>query len=273
MRLGADFLPRLASALVLAPVVIGAAILGGWPFEILVGVAAVLVLWEWVGIVGGRPRAVLVSVGGAGLLAALLILHIRPPASAVMIVALALVATALIARGGRTARLWTPFGVLYAAAMAIPVGVLRDDPALGLASLVWLFAVVWSTDVAAYFCGRLIGGRKLWPRVSPNKTWSGAIGGTAFGTLAGMIVVHLAGIESFMLAAPVAVLASVVSQAGDLFESSMKRRFGVKDSSALIPGHGGLMDRLDGFIAAAALALVVGLLRDGAAPAQGLLIW
>ncbi|QIB35677.1 phosphatidate cytidylyltransferase [Ancylobacter pratisalsi] len=273
VRLGADFLPRLMSALVLGPVVIVAAILGEWPFEILVGVAAILVLWEWVSMVGVRPKWALVGAGGLGLVAALLILHVRPPATALAIVMVTMIACALMGRGHRQQRLWSPFGVLYAAAMALPVEILRDDATLGLASLVWLLAVVWSTDIAAYFCGRLLGGPKLWPRVSPNKTWSGAIGGTAFGTCAGMLVVFLFGIDSALLAAPVACIASIASQGGDLFESSMKRRFGVKDSSALIPGHGGLMDRLDGLIAAAALALLIGMLRNPAAPAQGLLLW
>ena len=151
--------------------------------------------------------------------------------------------------------------------------VLRADAQHGALAVLWLLAVVWSTDIAAYFCGRLIGGPKLWPSVSPNKTWSGSIGGALFGTIAGLVTLHLAGVPLGWPAAPVALMASIVSQGGDLFESSMKRRFGVKDSGHLIPGHGGLMDRLDGFIAAAAFALVVGLLRDPATPAAGLLVW
>ncbi|MFD2030644.1 phosphatidate cytidylyltransferase [Ancylobacter dichloromethanicus] len=159
--------------------------------------------------------------------------------------------------------------MVYAGALALPAIVLREDAAFGLVSLVWLFAVVWSTDIAAYFCGRLVGGPKLWPRVSPNKTWAGTLGGTFFGMLAGMATLYLAGVRSALLAAPMALLASLASQGGDLFESAMKRHFGTKDSSQLIPGHGGLMDRLDGFVAAAALVLLIGLIRAPGAPRSG----
>lgn len=273
MRIGADFRPRLISALVLAPVVLALCLCGGWPFTALVLVTALLILWEWLTVIGAKPKRALLVVGSLALMGAVLILAIRPLSAASALVILGMVAMALIARGGRRLRLWSPFGVLYAAGLALPALMLRAEPEVGLLSLVWLFAVVWSTDIAAYFCGRLIGGPKLWPRVSPNKTWSGAIGGAVFGMIAGMLTVYLGGLSSALLAAPAAFAASVVSQAGDLFESSMKRRFGVKDSSALIPGHGGLMDRLDGFITAGAFALMIGLLRDPAAPALGLLAW
>jgi len=273
VRLGADFLPRLASALVLAPIVIGAAIFGGWPFEILVAIAAILVLWEWLSIIGARPNTPLLILGGCALILTLLMLGVRPPLTALMVVVFAMVASALVARGSKEQRAWAPFGVLYAAALALPIQALRGDPALGLVSLIWLLAVVWSTDIAAYFCGRLIGGPKLWPQVSPNKTWSGAIGGALFGTVAGMFVVYFAGIESALLAAPVALIVSIAGQGGDLFESAMKRRFGVKDSSHLIPGHGGMMDRLDALIIAGAVGLLIGIVRDIGGPAQGLLVW
>lgn len=273
LRIGADFLPRACSALVLAPIVLLVAGWGGWAFGILATLAALIILWEWLRMIAAKPNTVLLAIGGAALVVAMLMLAIRPSHMAMAIVILGAVATALAARGGREKRLWAPFGLVYAGALALPAVILRGDATFGLISLIWLLAVVWSTDIAAYFCGRLIGGPKLWPRVSPNKTWSGAIGGTLFGMVAGMVTLYAAGVHSILLAAPVALLASVASQGGDLFESSMKRRFGVKDSSALIPGHGGLMDRLDGFIAAAALALLIGLLRDPDAPARGLLLW
>lgn len=273
MKIGADFLPRLWSALVLAPIVLFAAGWGETPFTLMIGIAAVLVLWEWTTITGGQPKAILLGLGGVSIAAALVEIELGVPVAAIGAILLGVAGAAFVATGGATARIWALFGLLYAASLAIPALILRDDPLLGLASLVWLFAVVWSTDIAAYFCGRLIGGPRLWRRVSPNKTWSGAIGGTVFATLAGMLTTHLFGIDSALLAAPAAFAASIASQCGDLFESSMKRHFGVKDSSHLIPGHGGLMDRLDGFIAAAVLALLIGLIRNPAAPAQGLLLW
>ena len=151
---------------------------------------------------------------------------------------------------------------------------LRKDKELGVVAVMFLFAVVWATDILGYFVGRAIGGPKLLARISPNKTWSGACGGVCGALAAGLLVVHLAGGVPLMAAAWLALALSVVSQAGDLFESSVKRRFGVKDASHVIPGHGGLMDRVDGFIAAAAVAALVGLSRAGSdTVARGLLVW
>ena len=123
---------------------------------------------------------------------------------------------------------------------------------------------MWATDIAAYFAGRAIGGPKLMPRVSPNKTWSGAIGGTAGGVVGGVVVAaHVRRRAASPRSRAWRFVLSVVSQAGDLLESAVKRRFDAKDASQLIPGHGGLMDRLDGFVAAAVAAALIGLLRGG----------
>ena len=169
---------------------------------------------------------------------------------------------------------WMVAGLLYAAVLALAPAVLRGDAVLGFVAIVFLFAVVWSTDVFAYFAGRALGGPKLLPAVSPKKTWSGAAGGTLGAVAAGLIVVKVAGLQLTLGVAAVALLLSVVSQLGDLLESAIKRRFNAKDASHLIPGHGGLMDRLDGFLTAALAAAMVGLLRGGLeAPARGLLIW
>lgn len=169
---------------------------------------------------------------------------------------------------------WAVPGLVYAAiVLAAPV-VLRMDTELGLTAVFWLFAVVWGSDVMAYFCGRTIGGPKLWPAVSPKKTWSGFIGGTAFAVAAGTGVAAAAGVPSLMPVALVSLFAAVLSQGGDLFESSLKRRFGVKDSGKLIPGHGGLMDRLDGFVLAGLFALLIGVGRGGLdAAGRGVLMW
>ena len=133
--------------------------------------------------------------------------------------------------------------------------------------------VVWATDIGGYFAGRLIGGPKLWPQVSPKKTWAGAIGGFAasLGVAAGFAAFNFGKIVPLLL---LGAVLSIASQLGDLFESAVKRRFGVKDSSHIIPGHGGLMDRLDGFVAAIVLAAVFGFLRGGAdGVGRGLMVW
>jgi phosphatidate cytidylyltransferase len=169
---------------------------------------------------------------------------------------------------------WKFPGFLYAAiALAAPV-VLRMDNEMGLAAILWLFAIVWGSDVMAYACGRLIGGPKLWPAVSPKKTWAGFIGGTAFAVAAATAIAAAFHAPSLGPVALVGLIAAIVSQGGDLFESSLKRRFGVKDSGTLIPGHGGLMDRLDGFVLAGLFAMALGLWRGGLdAAGRGVLMW
>ena len=150
---------------------------------------------------------------------------------------------------------------------------LRQDPEEGFVALMFVLLVVWATDIGGYFAGRSIGGPKLWPRVSPKKTWAGAVG-SFVGSLvvaAGFAVFDLGAVAPLLV---LGALLSVVSQFGDLFESAVKRRFGVKDSSHLIPGHGGLMDRLDGFVAAVAVAAIFGFLRGGAdGVGRGLMVW
>jgi phosphatidate cytidylyltransferase len=169
---------------------------------------------------------------------------------------------------------WLAGGVAYAGVLLFAPLILRRDPAFGLTAILFLFAIVWATDIVAYFVGRTIGGRKLWPAVSPKKTWAGALGGTLGGIAAGLLTVKLMGLSVTPMLVLVACVLSMAAQGGDLIESAIKRYFGAKDASQLIPGHGGLMDRLDGFLTAVAAAVMVGLLRGGLdGPARGLLIW
>jgi len=169
---------------------------------------------------------------------------------------------------------WMIAGLLYAGVLALAPIILRRDPALGFVAILFLFAVVWGTDIAAYFAGRALGGPKLWAAVSPNKTWSGALGGALGGVVAALLVVTVAGLVIAPMLVLVALVLSIASQAGDLLESALKRQFGAKDASDLIPGHGGLMDRLDGFLTAVLAAVMVGLLREGFdGSARGLLVW
>ncbi len=170
-------------------------------------------------------------------------------------------------------RIWLVVGVLYSAAIAAPAIILRSDEQLGFVAIIFLFAIVWATDTAAYLIGRRVGGPKLAPPVSPSKTWAGALAGLVAAMLAAALVAKATALSPGVLV-KLGVVFSVCAQAGDLFESWVKRRFGVKDSGHLIPGHGGLMDRLDGFMAAAIVAALIGVLRGGIeAPGRGLLIW
>jgi phosphatidate cytidylyltransferase len=168
--------------------------------------------------------------------------------------------------------IWLATGIAYAGIFLAAMVLLRNSP-FGRAAIFWLFASIWATDSAAYFGGRLIGGAKLWPAVSPGKTWAGAISGTIAGIAAGFCVLAAEGIALKPMHLVVGLLIVVAAQFGDLLESAIKRRFGVKDSSHLIPGHGGVMDRCDSLVAASAVALLFGIIRMAQAPAQGLLAW
>jgi phosphatidate cytidylyltransferase len=176
--------------------------------------------------------------------------------------------------GTRRSGIWAATGVIYAGIAFLGPALLRRDHELGLAAFLYLAATVWMTDICAYSIGRAVGGPLLWPRVSPNKTWAGAIGGLVGGGAGGILVAYASGISGLAAAGLIALLLSALAQLGDLIESAIKRRFGAKDASRLIPGHGGLMDRLDGFLVAAIAALLIGILHRGmAAPAHGLLVW
>ena len=165
-------------------------------------------------------------------------------------------------------------GLAYAGVLLLAPVILRRDAEFGFVAILFLFAVVWATDIGAYFAGRSIGGPKLWPAVSPKKNWSGAVGGTLAGIASGLAVVKIAGLAIVPMLLLVALGLSVISEAGDLLESAIKRHFGAKDASHLIPGHGGVMDRVDGFLTAALAGVMVGLLRGGLeGPARGLLVW
>jgi phosphatidate cytidylyltransferase len=180
--------------------------------------------------------------------------------------------TKLVARA-RHRGLWLAVGMFYAAVTLLAPLMLRADAGYGFLAILFLFAIVWMTDIMGYAVGRAVDGRKLWPAVSPNKTWSGAIGGLA-GALVGGLGVAAWGAHALVPIAMLAVTLSMVAQGGDLLESAIKRKFGAKDTSDLIPGHGGVMDRLDGFIAAALVAALIGMLRGGPdAAARGLLVW
>jgi len=278
---GSELMLRILSGLVLAPLAVAVAYLGGWPFAAFWGIAALAVLWEWCSLAGAGQRWVLLTGGATVLIAIVLagtIAYAPEGDHAMRVFAIltilgmgTLAAAALAARGNR---LWLAAGVPYAGLLGTAPILLRTDAQYGFQAIVFLFAIVWATDIAAYFVGRAVGGPKLAPRISPKKTWSGAVGGTAAAIAAGLAVATVAGLADTLALGLLAAAASAVAQAGDLFESALKRRFGAKDSSHLIPGHGGLMDRLDGFMVAAILAAAIGLMHGGAEhAARGLLVW
>jgi phosphatidate cytidylyltransferase len=263
---------RVVSSLVLAPLALAAAYFGGVVFMVFWAAAALIVFWEWQTLVCTHDRNAVLALGGAALVGVAVMLFGGLYGTALALVTLGgLGAAALASRARRT---WCAAGLFYAAALLIAPVILRSDPSLGFAAILFIFAVVWLSDIAAYFAGRAIGGPKLMPRVSPNKTWSGAVGGTLASMLGGVLVARSFGVANLAALAVVAMVLSLVSQAGDLLESAIKRRFDTKDASHLIPGHGGLMDRLDGFVTAALAAALIGIAHGGVpAPGRGLMVW
>jgi phosphatidate cytidylyltransferase len=263
---------RILSSLVLVPAAIAAAYFGGIVFIAFWAVAAIAVLWEWDTLVCAHDRNLVLATGAVALAGAAVLLE--RDRSGIALALIALGAFAVTALASKVRAMWCAGGLLYAAAILIAPVLLRSDADHGFAAILFLFVVVWLTDIAAYFVGRAIGGPKLMPRVSPKKTWSGAVGGTLASIAGGVVVAHQFGIERLAAVALLALVLSIVSQAGDLAESAIKRHFDAKDASQLIPGHGGLMDRLDGFVAAAAAAALIGIAHGGFdAPARGLMIW
>ncbi|ABS64797.1 phosphatidate cytidylyltransferase [Parvibaculum lavamentivorans DS-1] len=268
-----DLRVRILSALVLAPVVLVAVWYGGWAFSLMLAAAAVLMAHEIAGLLfggGGLRRA--------GLLAATSLVAIALASAGLAAAALAASAAGLAfelaARSWKRERLW-PALVAYPYLLLPLVALiwLRTDPALGLVVVVWLLATVWAIDICAYFAGRFIGGPKLAPRISPKKTWAGLIGGMAGAVAVAVATSAWLGEGSAALLAVVAAVLAIFEQAGDFAESAFKRRAGVKDSGTLIPGHGGILDRVDGLIAVAVGAAALALAHSAASPAAGVLIW
>jgi phosphatidate cytidylyltransferase len=273
-----NLLMRVIAGAVLAPVAIAIAYAGGWPWITLVTLAAIGLYIEWLTIVGAGREMRVVGVGTIALAIAGCCLALGGIDAALLALVLGLAGIACFSPERRR---WSAAGFGYAAVAQLASVWVRLDPEMGFVTLVFVLLIVWATDIGGYVAGRGIGGPKLWPRVSPKKTWAGAIGGF----LASLIVA--AGFAMFgsnksdptltLKMAPLLLLAavlSIASQLGDLFESAVKRRFGVKDSSHVIPGHGGLMDRLDGFVAAVLLAAFFGFLRGGVdGVGRGLMIW
>jgi phosphatidate cytidylyltransferase len=261
---------RVVAALVLAPLTIAIAWLGGWIWACIVIAAAALMYCEWLMIVGVSNNRLAVAAGLATLALTGICLMLRRTDIAFAIVGFGILLAAAIAQGKRG---WVASGLVYAAAALIATILVRRDAEFGFIGLMFVLLVVWVTDIGGYFAGRGIGGPKLWPRVSPKKTWAGAIGGLVLGLViaAGFALLGFGKIVPLIL---LGAALSVVSQLGDLFESAVKRRFDVKDSSHIIPGHGGLLDRLDGFVAAIIVAALMGFARGGLdGIGRGFMVW
>jgi phosphatidate cytidylyltransferase len=271
---------RTLSAAVLLPLVIAAIVLGHPYFTIVVAVFAVAMAWEFTSVaaherVGGQTSPVpLPSIRGWRLLAAISIVTVLlavittgfglPDVPIWEIVVVGIVATGAAALVvSRAKALWFTVGVVYVAAPAAALVAIRSDPAHGMASLVWIIALVVAADTGGYLVGRTVGGPKLAPRISPNKTWSGLGGAVAGAALVGLLTAFILNHTNVLMLTLISAVIGLLEQGGDLVESAFKRHFGVKDTSQIIPGHGGVLDRVDGLLAVAVAVLVINLWAGG----------
>ncbi|MGR3782572.1 MAG: phosphatidate cytidylyltransferase [Albimonas sp.] len=257
----ADLRARTLAGVAMAALAALALGLGGWIAAAFAAACAGGMGWELRRMTAGRFDGAGWAIAAAGVAASLATQGAFFRSGLAVAAACLIAALLLTRRDGAWARWATVIGGGYVAVACAGLVDLRDDPLYGWEAVLWVVLVVVATDVGAYFAGRIIGGPKLWPRVSPSKTWAGLGGGMACATAVGAIfssattgtLIHEVAIVSGVMA--------VVSQGGDLAESSLKRRAGVKDSSNLIPGHGGLLDRMDGLMAAALVAAILTFLR------------
>jgi phosphatidate cytidylyltransferase len=264
---------RILSGIVMAVVVLVATWQGGSAFRLLASVIGLLIYYEWSTITKLYDRDFPgAALGWLGL--AIIVIATLAEESVYAVGALllfTLLSAGLVAF--RRKSWWLPAGIVYAGLTVVAMAEIRDEDLRGFVLMLFIFATVWATDILAYFVGRAIGGPKLAPRISPGKTWSGAIGGAVAAVVIGPAVVWCFFPGIGLRVALVALVLSICSQAGDLFESFIKRRFGVKDSSHLIPGHGGVMDRVDGLVfacfAAFLLAIVLSLMAGGETSSLG----
>lgn len=254
---------RILSALVLAPVAIAAAWMGGWSFALLAAVASALLGWEWDRLCMGRFGAGGVILAVMGVASAFL--GLGAASSAFWVIGGAAVAAPLVRRVPGRSLLWLGFGALYIGLPTVSLVWLRS---LGGETLFWLLLLVWATDIGAYAAGRTIGGPKIWVRISPNKTWAGLCGGVASAALVGWGTAAWIGDNgpNALILALLSGALAVVAQVGDFGESWVKRHFGVKDSSHIIPGHGGVLDRLDGLLVTAPVVAALCLAFGGGLP-------
>jgi phosphatidate cytidylyltransferase len=266
-----DLGPRLASGVVLGAVALLLTWAGPTTFALLVLAVALLVAWEWGRIVRRDGLDAIFAVNAVAVLSAGVLALAGLTALGLLALAIGAILAALLGfdRFGRV----SAFGVLYSGVPAVSLIWIRSASPHGFEAALFILTVVWAADTGAYFIGRMVGGPKLMPAVSPNKTWSGFVGGLVASVLVALALAGVIPAASTGRMVMIALLFAVVAQAGDLMESALKRWHGVKDASSLIPGHGGFMDRVDGLIFVAVAAALIAAWSDVLRPAAALLTW
>jgi len=267
---------RIVSGIALSAAALGLTYAGPFAFALLVTAFVAVMAWEWGRLVSasGLDTAWGVHVATTALATGLVASDC--PGCGLLAVVLGTVAVFFLRRGHLeyAASWWSATGVYYAGLPAIALVWIRSDPEFGWFAILFIFITVWTTDTAAYIFGKMIGGPLLAPAISPKKTWAGFAGGMVCATILGASVLILAaGTRDWIAALVLSAMVSLVAQAGDLGESSIKRFFGRKDTSGIIPGHGGVLDRVDGLVFAALACALLAMLRTPEAPGYALVVW
>lgn len=242
------------------PAALAAIWYGSWVFTVAIGALGGLMHWEWQGFCGAGTagnRGVSWAVGIAGCTVGPLLVPVLGGSEVVFAgISLFVLFTVLAFAGGRAHLVFLSAGFAYILAASMSMVWIRFLPDSAMETVLWLMLVITATDTGAYFAGRSIGGPKLAPKISPKKTWAGLIGGLTAAALVGVVVMTVLDHDGVVVVAFASAVLAVVAQAGDLLVSKAKRSFGVKDSSELIPGHGGVLDRLDGYLLVMPVAAV-----------------
>ena len=270
---------RILSAAVLLPLVIAAIYFGHPFFAVLIAVFGATAAWEWACVaanahpdqgkvpVPSTPKGLwffIAVLSGLAVIAVIQFIGFPSSVGAIVVAAVGIAWLGLTCLSFDWRRIgWTVPGVLYVAAAAAALVVLRGDPDWGRATLVWIIAMVVAADTGGYLVGRTVGGPKLVPRISPNKTWSGLGGAVAGAALVGLLTAFVLNHTDVLVLTLISAVIGLLEQGGDLVESAFKRHFGVKDTSQIIPGHGGVLDRVDGLLAVAVAVVVINLWAGG----------
>lgn len=271
LAVGDDFKPRFWSSLILMIASLVLTFVGGWLFAAFWAIAAFIIACEWQALIGGRRLLLRVVLNGTVILALAFVSYLW-----LLLTLLGMAALIIGMIAGKNRYGSAGLGAIYASVSMLAPVVLRADAIWGLTAMLWMYAIVWGGDVGAYFGGRILGGPKLCAVISPNKTWAGAVMGALSSVCLGtaLAIFVLKGSANVPVLVVLSLVLSLAAQAGDMLESALKRQAGVKDSGRLIPGHGGVMDRLDGFVVAAAFAVMIGYIRSAGMPvAPALLLW
>ncbi|MEQ1753163.1 MAG: phosphatidate cytidylyltransferase [Micropepsaceae bacterium] len=251
--------PRIITSIILIPSALAAVYAGGWILAVWASAAGLAMAREWIRIVHREDSpGWRLALHAVAILASQVLLIFGRMDYALASIFLAALLGNVLAMRQEERSIWTVMGILFIALPCLAFSNLRMLTPFGLETVIWLLCIVWATDSAAYLAGSTFGGPKLAPRISPNKTWVGAISGLGAGIAAGILLTQLTGFVARENYVAACALVSMLTQCGDLAESFLKRTFGVKDASDLIPGHGGALDRLDGMIVATSgVALLV----------------